>query len=61
MPDVGKAVTRHELYDVVNRKVELSRTESSPFVERVAKLDFSSVVASELLRRHSNGYDLPPE
>jgi hypothetical protein len=32
MPDVGKAVTRHELYDAVYRKVGLSRTESSELV-----------------------------
>jgi len=35
MSDVGKTVTRYELYDAVYQKVGLSRTESSAFVELV--------------------------
>jgi hypothetical protein len=45
MPDVGKAVTRHELYDAVYRKVGLSRTESS---ELVLDVNFQEVVHSDL-------------
>src|SRR5258708_36583262 len=55
MPDVGKAVTRHELYDAVYRKVGLSRTESSAFVELVLEEIKDSIARGETVKLSSFG------
>jgi integration host factor subunit alpha len=55
MPDVGKAVTRHELYDAVYRKVGLSRTESSAFVELVLEEIKDSLARGEAVKLSSFG------
>lgn len=55
MPDVGKAVTRHELYDAVYRKVGLSRTESSAFVELVLQEIKDSIARGETVKLSSFG------
>src|SRR3979490_1405708 len=55
MPDVGKAVTRHELYDAVHRKVGLSRTESSAFVELVLAEIKDSIARGETVKLSSFG------
>jgi len=55
MPDVGKAVTRHELYDAVYRKVGLSRTESSAFVELVLDEIKDSIARGEAVKLSSFG------
>ncbi len=55
MPDVGKAVTRRELYDAVYRKVGLSRTESSAFVELVLEEIKDSIARGETVKLSSFG------
>ena len=55
MPDVGKALTRVELYDAVYRKVGLSRSESSAFVELVLKEISDSVARGEIVKLSSFG------
>ena len=55
MPDVGKAVTRHELYDAVYRKVGLSRTESSAFVELVLEEIKDCIARGETVKLSSFG------
>ncbi|MDX6456910.1 MAG: integration host factor subunit alpha [Acidobacteriaceae bacterium] len=55
MPDAGKAVTRHELYDAVYRKVGLSRTESSAFVELVLEEIKDSIARGETVKLSSFG------
>src|SRR5258708_23510093 len=55
MPDVGKAVTRRELYDAVYRKVGLSRTESSAFVELVVEEIKDSIARGETVKLSSFG------
>jgi integration host factor subunit alpha len=55
MPDVGKAVTRHELSDAVYRKVGLSRTESSAFVELVLEEIKDSIARGETVKLSSFG------
>src|ERR1700704_6769299 len=55
MPDVGKAVTRHELYDAVHRRVGLSRTESSAFVELVLDEIKDSIARGEAVKLSSFG------
>jgi integration host factor subunit alpha len=55
MPDVGKAVTRHELYDAVHRKVGLSRTVSSAFVELVLEEIKDSIARGETVKLSSFG------
>jgi integration host factor subunit alpha len=55
MPDVGKAVTRHELCDAVHRRVGLSRTESSAFVELVLEEIKDSIARGETVKLSSFG------
>jgi len=55
MPDVGKALTRVELYDAVCRKVGLSRSESSALVELVLKEISESVARGETVKLSSFG------
>jgi len=55
MPVVGKTVTRHELYDAVYRRVGLSRTESSAFVELVLEEIKDSIARGETVKLSSFG------
>ena len=55
MPDVGTAVTRHELCDAVHRRVGLSRTESSAFVELVLEEIKDSIARGETVKLSSFG------
>jgi integration host factor subunit alpha len=55
MADVGKALTRMELYDAVYRKVGLSRSESSALVELVLKEISDSVARGETVKLSSFG------
>jgi integration host factor subunit alpha len=55
MASVGKAVTRVELYDAVYRKVGLSRSESSAFVELVLKEISDGVARGETVKLSSFG------
>ena len=55
MPDVGKAVTRHELCDAVHRRVGLSRTASSAFVELVLEEIKDSIARGEPVKLWSFG------
>jgi integration host factor subunit alpha len=50
MPNVGKALTRVELYDAVYRKVGLSRSESPTLVELVLKEISDAAWSSSKLR-----------
>ncbi len=59
MPDVGKAVTRRELYDAVYRKVGLSRTESSAFVELVLEEITVRKKGQRMGRNPKTGVDVP--
>ena len=55
MPGAGKAVTRVELYDAVYRKVGLSRSESSAFVELVLNEISDSIARGETVKLSSFG------
>jgi len=55
MSDVGKTVTRYELYDAVYQKVGLSRTESSAFVELVLEEIKDSIARGETVKLSSFG------
>jgi integration host factor subunit alpha len=55
MADVGKAVTRTQLYDAVYRKVGRSRTDSSAFVELVLEEIKSSIERGETVKLSSFG------
>jgi integration host factor subunit alpha len=55
MPDVGKALTRVEIYDAVYRKVGLSRSESSALVELVLKEISDGVARGETVKLASFG------
>ena len=55
MPDVGKALTRVELYNAVYRKVGLSRSESSALVELVLKEISDGVARGETVKLSSFG------
>jgi integration host factor subunit alpha len=55
MPNVGKALTRVELYDAVYRKVGLSRSESSAVVELVLKEISDGVARGETVKLSSFG------
>jgi integration host factor subunit alpha len=55
MTNVGKALTRVELYDAVYRKVRLSRSESSALVELVLKEISDSVARGETVKLSSFG------
>jgi integration host factor subunit alpha len=55
MPNVGKTVTRVELYDAVYRKVGLSRSESPSLVELVLKEITDSVAKGETVKLSSFG------
>ena len=55
MPGAGKTVTRVELYDAVDRKVGLSRSESSGLVELVLGEISDSVAKGETVKLSSFG------
>jgi integration host factor subunit alpha len=55
MTNVGKALTRVELYDAVYREVGLSRSESSALVELVLKEISDSVARGEPVKLSSFG------
>src|SRR5664279_3962069 len=55
MSDVGKTVTRYELYDAVYQKVGPSRTETSAFVELMREEIKDGIARGETVKLSSFG------